>query len=272
MRTEVFRNGDTTLTLICGDCIEAMREIGNGSIHAIITDPPYGCTECEWDIGGIDLGKFWEACLPTGKENAAYVICGQQPFGTDLINSNRKMFRYNYVWKKPSKTNFLNANKMPMREHEEIYVFYRRLPTFNTVKTAGEPYAGNIDVKQVNHCYARLKQRTSRGNPTGGRWPTSIIEVSGADIIFNRRNEWPHPTRKPEKLMEKMVLTYTMPGETVLDPYMGSGTTAAACARTGRSFVGIERDEGYFETACRRIGKALADTGRLPELLAQGGM
>ena len=237
--------------LMKGDCLECMKEIPDGSVDLILTDPPYGTTACKWD-SVIPLEPMWEQLKRVIKPNGAIVLFGSQPFTSVLVASNFKMFRYEWVWEKTMATGALNANKMPLRAHETICVFYKLLPTYIPQKTTGKPYRKNMRSEMVGECYGGtgLKPLFEQINK-GTRMPRSVLRISNS----NHKNL--HPTQKPVALMEYLIKTYTNDGETVLDFTMGSGTTGVACVNTNRKFIGIERDDKYFDISVKRIRSEL---------------
>jgi site-specific DNA-methyltransferase (adenine-specific) len=175
----------------------------------------------------------------------AIALFAQLPYAADVINANRDWFRYDWIWEKSCAVGFLNANRMPLRAHENILIFYDGLPTFNPQKTAGESYA----TRSGNHktsIYGRYKPIYKTINADGQRYPRDVIN-------FAREQHTIHTAQKPVKLCEYLILTYTDPGETVLDNCMGSGSTGVACVNTGRNFIGIELDEKIFDMAKKRI-------------------
>ena len=233
---------DDKTWLMHGDCLERMKEIPDGAVDMVLTDPPYGTTACKWD-SIIPLEPMWEQLKRITKPNGAIVMTASQPFTTKLISSNYKMFRYDLKWVKNSGTGFYNANRMPLRAHEDIAVFYSKLPTYNPQKTKGKPYkekrGSATDVYQG-------KDLCVTNNDTGDRHPLSWFEVK-------RDKSKIHPTQKPVALMEYLIKTYTNEGETVLDFTMGSGTAGVACANLDRNFIGIEMDDNYFNIAKDRV-------------------
>ncbi|MFH1527754.1 MAG: site-specific DNA-methyltransferase [Bacteroidota bacterium] len=206
---------------------------------------PYGTTQCKWDTI-IPLEPMWEQLKRVIKPNGAIVMTASQPFTTTLIASNMKMFRYCWVWVKTKASNFQNARKMPMKRHEDILVFYDKLPTYNHYANLLEkPVKSSRKNKGANlgHCVDSGGYIQKEGG-----FPTSDIyyaNPSGRGHL--------HPTQKPVLLMEYLIKTYTNEGETVLDFTMGSGTTGVACKNLNRDFIGIELDEKYFEIAKQRI-------------------
>jgi site-specific DNA-methyltransferase (adenine-specific) len=207
--------------LIHGDCIEVMKSIPDGSVDLILCDLPYGTTRNKWD-SVIDLPSLWREYNRISR--GPVVLTCAQPFTSALITSNLNKFKYCWVWKKSKPTGHLNAKKQPLRNTEDIAVFYENQPTYNPQGTRP------TDV---------MVSRTNRQTVTG--YPTTILEFA--------TETGAHPTQKPVALMEYLVRTYTNEGETVLDNCMGSGTTGVACVNTGRRFIGIEKDDGYFEIA-----------------------
>ena len=223
------------------DCLEGMRQIPDGSIDAVICDLPYGTTRNQWD-SVIPLDLLWAEYRRITKPNAAIVLFSQQPFTSALVMSNPQMFRYEWIWQKEMGTGFLNAKKMPMKEHENILLFYENLPTYNPQMKQGEPYRCKNGALSSN--YGDRQQVETINN--GERYPTTIIQ-------FDRDADAFHPTQKPVDLLRYLVLTYTNEGDTVLDNCMGSGTTAIACIKEKRHFIGFELSKEYFDKAQRRI-------------------
>ena len=238
------------VNLLKGDCLELMKQIPNESIDAIVTDPPYGTTDCKWD-SVIPFDLMWEQLNRVIKPNGANVLFSTQPFTTALIYSNMKDFRYSLVWDKIRAAGFLNANRMPLKQHEDINVFYKEQPTYNPQKYIDKPYdktkynGSKLD-KNVLGAYTSQSSKNE-----GERFPKSILTFSQNW----RRQDQIHPTQKPVELMEYLIKTYTNPLETVLDFTMGSGSTGVAAVNTGRRFIGIEMDDKYFEIAEQRINE-----------------
>ena len=231
-----------------GDCLDVMQGIPDGSVDMVCTDPPYGTTACKWD-SVIPFEPMWAQLKRIVKPNGAIVLMASQPFTSALVMSNVGMFRYDLKWIKTQATGFYNANRMPLRAHEDILVFYRSLPSYNPQKTAGEPYVQKRG--SASNVY-QGKDLSVTVNETGMRHPLSWQ-------VFQRDADKVHPTQKPVALMEYLIRTYTNPSETVLDFTMGSGTTGVAAANIGRRFIGIEMDADYFAIAQARIQKAQAD-------------
>lgn len=231
------------MTLLQGDCLELMKNIPNKSIDLILCDLPYGTTRNKWDAI-IPFDKLWEQYNRIIKDNGAILLFSQMPFGANLIMSNPKMFRYEWIWEKEQGTGHLNAKKMPLKAHENILVFYKHLPLYNPqMRTGFKPYTQKSGKGSSN--YGEQIQVITTNN--GDRYPIDIIE-------FERDKEKFHPTQKPVPLLEYLIKTYTNEGDTVLDNCMGSGSTGIACKNTNREFIGMELDEKYFEIACKRLG------------------
>ena len=234
-----------------GECLEVMKSIPDASVDAIITDPPYGTTACKWD-SVIPFEPMWEQLNRIIKPNGAIVLFGSEPFSSALRMSDIKNYRYDLIWNKIRAAGFLNANRMPLKQHENISIFYKKLPTYNPQKYIGKPY----DKTKYNGKEAKKNVlgshiiKTTKNN--GERFPKSILTFSQN---WSRQQQV-HPTQKPIALMEYLIKTYTNENETVLDFTMGSGSTGVACVNTKRNFIGIEQDNKYFEIAKKRIGQA----------------
>ena len=224
--------------MVCGDCLEWMGEIDDESIDMILCDLPYGVTARNtWDVI-IPFDELWAHYERIIKGNGAIVLTATEPFSAKLVNSNSKLFRYDLIWSKPMATGFLNANRMPLRSHEQVLVFYKSLPVYNPQKTPGKPYKMRQRDKQTpNYNKLRLKNPETN-NETGDRYPVSIVE-------FTHDNTKLHPTQKPLALFEYLIKTYTNEGDLVLDNCAGSGTTGIACVRTGRRFILIDSSPVY---------------------------
>jgi site-specific DNA-methyltransferase (adenine-specific) len=226
-----------------------MTEIETGSVDMVLTDPPYGTTACKWDSVN-PLEPMWEQLKRVIKPNGAIVMTASQPFTSALIMSNVKMFKYDWVWNKPRPTGVLNAKRQPLRDKEDILVFYGSQCTYNPqglVAVNKEVGTGATKANQRGNATGKISQ-TASGKYTQekGNYPRQVQKFANASKTV-------HPTQKPVALMEYLIKTYTNEGETVLDFTMGSGTTGVACANLKRDFIGIELDEKYFEIAKNRI-------------------
>lgn len=230
-----------------GDCLELMKDIPDKSIDMILCDLPYGTTRNKWD-SVISLDKLWNEYERIIKDNGAIVLFSQMPFTTELVHSNLKLFRYEWIWKKTMSTGFLNAKKMPLKQHENIVVFYKNLPLYNPQMREGfQPYSTARGSKNTN--YGKF-DNTYISSSNGDRYPVDVIE-------FKHDKEKLHPTQKPVALLEYLIKTYTNENDIVLDNCMGSGTTGVACKKLNRNFIGIELDENYFNIAKERINNTV---------------
>lgn len=233
--------------LMEGDCLQLMAELPDASVDMILCDLPYGTTQNKWD-SIIPLDALWRQYKRIAR--GAIVLTAQTPFDKVLGASNLAWLRYEWIWHKSKATGHLNAKMQPMKAHENVLVFYDRLPTYNpqglvrkTAPTIRKGRGGN----GTNYGKSDKDAVQEFEN-----YPRSILEVASEGRTV-------HPTQKPVVLMEYLILTYTNPGDVVLDNCMGSGTTGIACAKTGRRFIGMERDPKYFDIACDRVEKAYAD-------------
>lgn len=226
------------------DCFNILPTLDKESVDLVLVDLPYGQTACQWDVC-IDLDKMWEELKRVGKEGTAYVFFTTTKFGYNLIKSNEKWFRYDLVWEKGGRgVGFQHANKMPLRNHEMIYVFYKKLPTYNPQMTPmDKPYTRtyNTDLS----CNLKVKQHFTK---TYTHYhPKSVQRFS----IPNNNSK--HSTQKPTDLCEWLIKTYSNENDLVLDFTMGSGSTGVACINTGRRFIGIEKDPEIFKVAQERL-------------------
>ncbi|HOQ38736.1 MAG TPA: site-specific DNA-methyltransferase [Acetivibrio sp.] len=237
------------IKLLHGDCLELMKDIPDKSIDMILCDLPYGTTACRWD-SIIPFEQLWEQYNRVIKDNGAIALFGSEPFASRLRMSCMKYYRYDWVWCKPKGSGFFNAKKMPLKNHETISIFYKTMPTYNPQMTTGRPY-------KVRQGYVgEYLSQSKSNNPivtvnNGVRYPVSVLNFKIDTGL--------HPTQKPVALLEYLIKTYTTEGETVLDNCMGSGSTGIACINTKRNFIGIEKDDKYFEIAKSRIEKAQQD-------------
>ncbi len=245
------------IELYNGDCLEVMDMlIEQGvKVDAVITDPPYGTTACKWDTV-IPLDKMWGCLTGITRPETAIVLHASQPFTSALIMSNIKHFKYDWIWRKPKGTGYLNAKKQPMRDKEDVLVFYVKQCAYNPQMSIGESYKNkhgkhNVGLKAMKEHYGNHKN--VKNNNEGIRYPKQVLEFG----VVERGTT--HPTQKPVALMEYLIKTYTNENEIVLDFTMGSGTTGVACVNTGRSFIGIEKEPKYFEIAEKRIFGAMKE-------------
>ena len=239
-----------------GDCLEIMPTLPAQSVDAIITDLPYGTTACAWD-SVIPFDDMWRCVKHVLKPNGAFVTTASQPFTSLLINSNLKWFRYEWIWDKKKPVGWVFAKKQPMRQHENILVFYDKSPIYNPqpFKKSTTGYLSNKESITFIETMGDSKGRTSDNLNEEGYARSILYHIPVLNNLTNDKAGL-HPTQKPVKLYTYLVLTYTNPGDTVLDMCFGSNTTGVACIETGRKYIGIENDRKYFELGQRRIEQA----------------
>lgn len=234
------------------DCLAAMQDIPDKSIDMILCDLPYGITHNKWDIK-IPFDALWGQYNRIIKDNGAIVLFGQGLFSAELIMSNKNMYRYTIIWEKNIPVGFLNARRRPLQAHEDILVFYKKLPLYNPQMVEGcKPYRVKQYSGDGKGNYGKFERNGIKQN-NGVQFPRSVIK------FCNRPYKLIHPTQKPVELCEYLVKTYTNVGDTVLDNCMGSGSTGIACINAGRDFIGIELSKEYYEAAKERIMNALKE-------------
>lgn len=227
-----------------------MWRIPDKSMDMILCDLPYEKTKNKWD-SIIPLDKLWEQYKRIIKDNGAIVLFSAEPFTSQLVVSNLEMFRYDIIWEKQKGSDPLNAKRKPLRSHENILVFYKKLPTYNPqFEYGGDPYIrkGDCSVKSSNFNKANIIK--DLGSEDGKRYPKTVVKFSNEGM--NSKNL--HPTQKPLKLCEWLIKTYSNEGDLILDNCMGSGTTAVACINTNRSYIGFEKEKEYIDIINHRIG------------------
>ena len=233
------------------DCLVGMQRIDDKSIDCIICDLPYGCTRNPYDVT-IPFEPLWEQYKRIIKDNGAIILFAQGMFTAKLMLSNEKMWRYNLIWKKGDRTSgFLNAKRMPLRNHEDICVFYKKLPTYNPQFTQGQPLhsIGPGIHKITNNNYGNFNEDNSRAGSTE-KYPKSVLN-------FDRPHPPIHPTQKPVELVKWLIKTYTNEGDLVLDNCSGSGTTAISALQTKRNFICFEKDQKFWELSINRINQEI---------------
>ncbi len=239
------------LDLLHGDCLTLLNAVPDSSIDMVLADLPYGTTACKWD-SIIDLNTLWQQYTRVCKPESAIVLTASQPFTTKLISSNLEMFKYTWVWEKEQGSMPMQAPYQPIKVHEDIVVFSKKACSYSKKgsmsyypqKVPGKPYKANQD-KVGNITFHSDPSGDHFKDNTGDRYPRSVVSFKTERGL--------HPTQKPVALMEYLVKTYTVPGQVVLDNCMGSGTTGVACARLGRGFIGIEKDDRFFVLAKERV-------------------
>ena len=225
------------------DCFCVMRNMPSRSVDMILTDLPYGTTRNEWDRP-LPLDKLWTEFERIIKDRGAIVLFAQTPFDKILGASNPKLLKYEWIWVKRQGSGHLNAKKMPLKRHENLLVFYKKLPKYNPQMTEGKAYTIKSGRASANYG----EQKTVVTENSGMRYPTSVLEFNSDKGL--------HPTQKPVALCEYLIRTYTDEGDTVFDCCMGSGTTGVACRRLNREFIGIEKNAKMYAIAKQRIAEA----------------
>jgi len=224
-----------------------MKKIPDKSIDMILCDPPYGTTACKWD-SVIPFEPMWIELKRIIKDNGAICLFGSEPFSSHLRMSNMKMYKYDWLWLKTKGVGFLNAKKQPLRKSELISVFYSNQAYYSP--------QGLVVSKIKNRAYVKgmttfnQTNQSSKQEITYKNYPNNLLDFKNDFGI--------HPTQKPVALLEYLIKTYTLENETVLDFTMGSGSTGVACKNLNRNFIGIEKDDKYFEIAKNRINEAVA--------------
>lgn len=227
------------------DCLRAMETLADGTVDLVLTDLPYGTTQNKWD-SVIPLDQLWSAWHRVCKPGAPIVLFTQQPFTTTVAASNLAQLKTEWIWEKPQGTGFLNCNRYPLKSHENILVFCDGIPLYQPQMTTGaRPYVTGINKGSDN--YGKFDQVRTENN--GTRYPKTVLR-------YDRDHERYHPTAKPVALCEYLIRTYSRPGAVVLDCTAGSGSTGVAAIQAGRRFIGIEREESYFEIMRDRIHAA----------------
>ena len=240
------------VNLMKGDCLELMKSIPDGSVDAIICDPPFGTTACAWD-SVIPFDLMWEQLKRIIKPNGAIVLFGSEPFSSALRMSNIKKYKYDWVWDKRLPSGMQIAKYRPMQRHENIMVFCENgTPKYYPIKTPQNKRTGKIysksETSPIAYDDGKLKTYTEKN-------PQSILE------FYKRDGKSLHPTQKPVALLEYLIKTYTQQNETVLDFTAGSMSTAIACINTNRNGIMIEKDDHYFKVGSDRVAKALQELG-----------
>ena len=240
------------MRLIQGGCIEEMQNlIDEGvTVDLILTDLPYGTTQCKWD-NIIPFNEMWNSINELSYDRTPCILFGDEPFSSNLRMSNIDNYKYDYVWNKSIRTGHLNAKKRPMKQTEDIIVFYQKQPCYNPIMWKG---------KEENHPHKTTRKTTNVYNThqevptklTKMKYPTNIIQVNARAKECNNLNRV-HPTQEPVDLLEYLIRTFTNEGDLVLDFTMGSGSTGVACMNTNRDFIGIELDKEYYDIAVERM-------------------
>ncbi len=240
---------DTTknIQLFLGNCLEVMKEIPDKSVDLILCDLPYGTTTCKWDVI-IPLDLLWSTYKNIIKDNTPIVLTAQTPFDKILGSSEIELLRYEWIWVKDVCSGFMNAKKMPLKQHENILVFYKKLPKYNPQ---------DLIIHNKTIVQAKRTNKSVYGNmgilKKIGKAYTQEFTNYPKTLLYFANEKGLHPTQKPVELMKYLIKTYTNEGDLVLDNCMGSGTTGVACKELNRRFIGIELDENYMKIATERI-------------------
>jgi DNA modification methylase len=247
------------INLIKGDCLVEMKNIPDKSVDMILCDLPYEVLNkrnkhAQWDRK-IPFDKLWQQYERIIKDNGVIALFGQGMFTAKLMMSNTKLWRYNLIWDKVLTSGFLNAKRMPLRSHEDICIFYKKLPIYNPQMTTGKPLHGKgtsyMNKELTNNCYGQVNASCDIRKGCTDKFPTSILKFRKPHPSTTL-----HPTQKPVALLEYLIKTYTNEGDLVLDNCMGSGSTMIACMNTKRNGIGIELNEEYFKIAQQRVSEA----------------
>lgn len=244
------------MKLLRGDCLEMMKLIPDGSVDMVLCDLPYGTTACKWDAV-IPFDQLWVEYRRVVKSNGAILLTASNPFTCALGASNLADLKYSWYWRKTRATGHMNAKKMPMKDIEDVLVFYRAMPTYNP---QGLKPLNKVQKNSASHIARGISTDPTSvvtGGITAETWTQEWTNYPRQVLDFPSEGSTVHPTQKPVALMEYLIRTYTNEGDTVLDNTMGSGTTGVAAANTGRNFIGIERDDKYFAIAQKRIEDAM---------------
>ena len=235
--------------LIQGDCLEVMPKLIEDGIKAdlVLTDPPYGTTACKWD-SIIPFEPMWECLNGLTYDNTPIVLFGSEPFSSTLRMSNIKDYKYDWVWEKEQGSNFMLCKKQPMKNFENINVFYKKQPTYNPQMRKGKPYSMSRKPHTKDGVFGESKEIIIKTDNDGERYPLATLYYARD----KSNNKTFHSTQKPVKLLEYLIKTYTNEDDLVLDFTMGSGSTGVACMNTNRQFIGIELDKDYYQIAQER--------------------
>lgn len=248
--------------LYLGDCIEIMKDFPDYCIDLVLADPPYNTLnksnpDAQWDKE-VDLKALWKQYKRIVKPNGAILLFGQGMFSAKLIMSNQSWFRYDIVWNKVRKSNFLNCKRMPMRQHEQVLVFYKKPPTYNPQMVYAGPHQrnhsrGRLDTGHTNTCYGKFGK--AEVVMSDYKYPGTIITFAKG----HNSEDWLHSTAKPVPLLRWLIKTYSNEGELVLDTFAGSGSTIIAAIEEKRDWIGIEINEKYFGISEKRVKARLKE-------------
>lgn len=253
---------DNNYQIICGNCLDKMKDIPDGSVDMVLCDLPYGTLNktnrsAQWD-NPLPMDKLWKEYKRVVKKNGAILLFASGMFTARIMMSNPRKWRYNLIWKKGNRpSGFLNAKKMPLRNHEDICVFYDKLPTYNPQMWKGQMVHGRKNASRINRCYGDFKGKDVV--MTDMKYPISVIDIPKE----HSKGKFYHPTQKPVALCEYLIKTYSNEGDTILDNCAGSFSTGVACVNTKRKFIGIELNEKLCEIGKKRMMEAMDNTKTL---------
>jgi hypothetical protein len=233
--------------LYCGDCLEELTNVADNSVDLVMLDLPYGITDAEWDVK-IDLKKLWEQLKRVGKERTAYFFFATFKFGAEILASNPNWFGFELIWNKKHLTNPFNARKHHNRSHENIYVFYKKCPNYYYQDYHTRSLSGKTQNEDATKLWSSTKTAGWKENKYEPALPTSVLEYTNQHHYKGQ-----HPTKKPLALMEHLIKYYSKEGDTILDPTMGGGSTIKACISLNRNFIGIEKNEIFFNKLVKEL-------------------
>ena len=245
------------IKLYNGDCIDIMRDMPDKSVDMILTDPPYGTTSCKWD-SVIPFEPLWEQYNRIIKDNGAIALFGSEPFSSKLRNSKIELYKYDWKWIKEGATGFQTVKTQPMRKYEDIAIFSKGTIASGSMRNMKYYPQGLVEINKLKKVGKKPAYIGDRPNQYGKEYTAKYTNYPVNLLEFARDKENLHPTQKPVALLEYLIRTYTNEGETVIDNCMGSGSTGVAAVNTGRDFIGIELDKGYYDIAEQRINDAVS--------------
>lgn len=269
----IYRGDEAVAELLLGDTLERIKDIANGQVDCIITDLPYGTTQCSWD-SVIPFEPLWAEFNRIKKPNAPVILFSAGIFSATVVMSNPGSYKYEIIWEKSKASGHLNSKKMPMRAHENIHVFYDRPCTYNAQMVEGTPYDKGTAVRPTDVYGAQAETHVI--NTTGLRWPRSvqyfktaesekgkgrgypiILDDDGNPILDQHGKKKKNSTQKPVELMSWLIKTFSNPGDTIFDATMGTGTTGVAAVELNRNFIGIDLDKDFVKAAKQRIQEVI---------------
>ena len=241
--------------LILGDCLEELKKISDKSVDIVLTDPPYGTTQCKWD-SVIPFEPMWKQLKRIVKDNGCIALFGTEPFSSHLRLSNLDWFKYDWVWNKKKPSNIFLVKKQPLKNIELISIFYNKQPTYNpqpTLKSTGKGFSQKNHNSYHKDQTKGIAKVIDNRNTSNVGYPKVLLDHIKVLNNLSKDKSGLHPTQKPIELCEYFIKTYTNENDTVLDFTMGSGSTGVACKNLNRKFIGIEKDQNYFNIAKNRI-------------------